>query len=66
MGREVWGVTGLGLGEVGERDHSHRETMDFLCLITALHSQSILSEKKQWTFVRPQELLRSNYLVLEV
>ena len=34
--------------------------MDFLSLITALHScQNILSEKKQWTFLQRQEVLLS-------
>ena len=34
--------------------------MDFLSLSTALHScQNILSEKKQWTFLRHQEVLLS-------
>ena len=51
--------------------------MDFLSLSTTLHScQNILSEKKQWTFLRRQEVLLSpkdklsrvvaNYPVIEV
>jgi hypothetical protein len=51
--------------------------MDFLSLSTALHSyQNILSEKKQWTFLQPQEVLLNpkdklsrvvaNYPVIEV
>ena len=43
-----------------QRDCLHRETMDFLCLSTALHSgQNILSEKEQWTFLQRQEVLLS-------
>ena len=60
-----------------KRDCFHRETMDFLRLITALHScQNILSEKEQWAFLWHQEVLLSlkdklsrvvaNYLVIEV
>ena len=51
--------------------------MDFLSLSTALYRcQKILSEKEQWTFPRPQEVLLSpkdklsrvvaNYPVLKV
>ena len=66
-----------GSKSTSQRDCLHREIMDFLSLSTALHScQNILSEKKQWTFLRRQEVLLSpkdmlsrvvaNYPVLEV
>ena len=54
------GILGRGFLKKEERDHLHRETMDFLSLSTSLHScQNILSEKKQWT-------LLWHYPVLEV